>query len=835
MKLHNTLRWGIAAFGWLLLAYLLVWHVLEIAKIHSWANSGFRESQWAWISDNPPVAVFQSVVPADFIAAPYPMAGDTVIAINDTSAEKWAEHPRPVGQPMPVTFIHDGDTLRTAFAMRAPSRSLVWGSAAVEALRILVTLCSLGVGLWALRSRQGIGAVPIFTLYSFAVAAEISLHTDFWPDTCAPFEKALQNNALRELFSYFALLYGSLWLHLQYIYPRPLEWVRRHAVWAYTLCYLPGLFLILYWMNWQLNTPAIPVLAYALRGFFAHCITEPLLILVSIGILIYRYRSSTNAVEVRQTRLILWAVTGGLVISSIIFLVNVVFWTWYTAYLYRDLLFSTIAFTALLLGPIAFAYSFRKYRLLEVEGRLRRATRNAMVSGALILTLIGITYGLSHIMRATLGVTSPTPGMAIAFVLALGILPAQRRLRGLVERRFYPERQKLRDMLHDFLQQASTLPDQRLFWQELEGHLKEGLKVAGVHPVLKDSLPAAFSNDGMLLAHLAANQRPLLVDEALGSGKVEIRDGETAWLAEKKVGLLLPLVLHQELVGFLGVGLRTDKEDYDAEELQILNSLAPQIAIASENLKLLEENVVKRELEQQLQMARRIQQGFLPQQIPPTPGLEVAAVSRFCLDVAGDYYDVVPLKTGCTVLAIGDVSGKGAGAALIMANLQASLRTAMQMDVPLAQTVEVVNNLICHNTPPEQYITFFAASFDSETSILTYVNAGHNPPILVHGDGQSELLEIGGMILGTVPGLTYLQGAVQMVKDDLLLAYTDGASEAMNQTGDEFGEGRIRKFLVEHRNEDPRDILKKLEQRVEAHHGGSTFEDDFTLLLAKVI
>jgi sigma-B regulation protein RsbU (phosphoserine phosphatase) len=840
MKRHNTLRWGIAAFGWLLLVYLVVWHVREITKIHAWANSGFRESLLTQISDKPAVVVFRSVVSADFTTAPYPVSGDTVIAINDTSAPTRYAHlppawePFPVGQPLPVTFVHNGDTLRTAFVMHAPSWALIWGFAVCEALRILVTLFSLGVGLWALRSQHGSNVVPIFALYSFSIAANVSFIISFLPGSYATFSIPLVNQ-LFIIFCFFGFLYGGFWLHLQHVYPRPLEWVRRHAIWAYLLCYLPSLVIVLIWIDSILNIPLVTLQVHELTAWLVMAIIDPVPILISIGILIYRYRSSTDAIEVRQLRLILWAVTGGIVIGCAVFLVNTVFYDWYMARFHRDLVFSTVAFTALLLGPLAFAYAFRRYRLMEVEGRLRRATRDALISGALILLLVGITYGISQIMRGTLGVTSPTPSMALGFVLALGILPAQRRLRGLVERRLYPERQKLREMLHDFLQQASTLPDQRLFWQELEEHLKEGLKVAAVHPVLKNNLPSAFSNDSVLLFYLAQNQRPLLVDEAIGSGKMEIRDSEAAWLTERQVGLLLPMVLHQDLVGFLGIGLRTDKEDYDAEELHILNSLAPQIAIASENLKLLEENVVKRELEQQLQMARRIQQGFLPQQIPLTPGLEVAAVSRFCLDVAGDYYDVVPLKTGCTVLAIGDVSGKGAGAALIMANLQASLRTTVRMNVPLAEAIAEINNLICQNTPPEQYITFFAASFNPTTSILTYVNAGHNAPMLIHMDGSCELLEIGGMIMGTVPGLTYRQGTVQMVKDDLLLAYTDGASEAMNQAGEEFGEGRIEKLLIEHRNEDPREILRNLEQGVEAHHGSGTFEDDFTLLLAKFL
>ena len=136
--------------------------------------------------------------------------------------------------------------------------------------------------------------------------------------------------------------------------------------------------------------------------------------------------------------------------------------------------------------------------------------------------------------------------------------------------------------------------------------------------------------------------------------------------------------------------------------LRILDSLTTQVAVATENIRLLEENVGKRRLDEQMQMARRIQQGFLPRQIPDTPGLVVAATTRFCLEVAGDYYDIISLPSGETVLAVGDVSGKGAGAAMLYGGTGGVVRTAVGVGVPgpLADVVGRINDLICGNTPP---------------------------------------------------------------------------------------------------------------------------------------
>jgi sigma-B regulation protein RsbU (phosphoserine phosphatase) len=211
----------------------------------------------------------------------------------------------------------------------------------------------------------------------------------------------------------------------------------------------------------------------------------------------------------------------------------------------------------------------------------------------------------------------------------------------------------------------------------------------------------------------------------------------------------------------------------------------------------------------------------------------VAAGSRFSLEVAGDYYDVITVDDTQTVLAVGDVSGKGAGAALLMANLQASLRTAIGVGVKLSDAVARINDLIHRNTSPEQYITFIVGVFNSATSEFVYVNAGHNSPIVIRANGETELLETGGLILGCLPGVAYEEGVVRLNSGDLLFMFTDGVSEAMNDDNEEFGEDRIRDFIVVHRTLSPSDILSQLEEAVNHFCGREPNEDDSTVLIAR--
>jgi sigma-B regulation protein RsbU (phosphoserine phosphatase) len=220
--------------------------------------------------------------------------------------------------------------------------------------------------------------------------------------------------------------------------------------------------------------------------------------------------------------------------------------------------------------------------------------------------------------------------------------------------------------------------------------------------------------------------------------------------------------------------------------------------------------------------------------MPETPGLDVYGTSLSCLEVAGDYFDVINLDENRTVLAIGDVSGKGAGAAMLMSNLQASIRTAVRIGSDLKPMIEQINDLIYDNTQAHQFITFFAGIYDAASSELHYVNAGHNPPLLVRKDGSMSTLESGGLILGAMADMTYEQETVRLDKGDLIFLYTDGLSEAENPEGDMYDEERVEEFVVRNRDLPIGEMVEKLAGEVEAFMDGAERKDDLTLLIARV-
>jgi len=353
-----------------------------------------------------------------------------------------------------------------------------------------------------------------------------------------------------------------------------------------------------------------------------------------------------------------------------------------------------------------------------------------------------------------------------------------------------------------------------------------------------------------------------MIDELTASEKIDLSKDEANWFEDKQIAMILPMIRGGKLVGFLAIGYKSGQKDFEVADMEILHSLVSQVTVASENIMLLEENVQKRRLEDQLEMARKVQQGLLPEKIPKTPGLEIMGESLSCLEVAGDYYDVVRLDENRTVMAIGDVSGKGAGAALLMSNLQASFRTAVSIGmkvtdiakqmintlqstaeqhvgessgITMSEMVARINELTFNNTPSDRFITFFVAIYDKRTSTLEYVNAGHNPPMVIRFGGEVEELSEGGLLLGALSGMPYEQGTIKLELGDILFLYTDGISEAENAEGDMFGEEKMKELFLRNSSQAPQKLKELLEGEVKDFIGKTPLSDDFTLLIAKVV
>ena len=253
----------------------------------------------------------------------------------------------------------------------------------------------------------------------------------------------------------------------------------------------------------------------------------------------------------------------------------------------------------------------------------------------------------------------------------------------------------------------------------------------------------------------------------------------------------------------------------------------------------------KERLQTEIEIAREVQDQLYPKQAPPNCGLKLSVECDPARMVSGDYYDYQELEGKRLAFAIGDVAGKGISAALLMATLQATLRTEMTQfqpepgndcnsrpEIDVAKLVSALNKQLCAHTSPEKYATFFFALFDEQTQTLTYTNAGHLSPLLFRGDTVVPL-ESNGMVVGAFPFAKYDESCLSMGPGDLLVCYTDGITEPENPYGEEFGEERLIDLVRKHSHRDDSELITIVLEAVRSWKGGPELHDDMTLLLAR--
>ncbi len=270
---------------------------------------------------------------------------------------------------------------------------------------------------------------------------------------------------------------------------------------------------------------------------------------------------------------------------------------------------------------------------------------------------------------------------------------------------------------------------------------------------------------------------------------------ELAILHKAGLRVIVPMRVQEETKGVLLLGPKMSRAPYAPDELDFLSTLGNRVMISIENARLFEETLEKQRLEEEIAIARDIQQRLLPSHFPQIKGLDIYGFNIPSQRVGGDYFDCFELENDRVALAIGDVSGKGVGASLLMSNLHAGLNTLIDLNIEMHAMLAKLNNLIYENTNFDKFITFFYGEYNIKTAEFSFVNAGHNPPYLFHKDGSYELLEDGGLLLGMMPNMVYDTGVVKLAPGDFIVTYTDGVTEAKDNTGDMYEEERLQDFI----------------------------------------
>ena len=285
------------------------------------------------------------------------------------------------------------------------------------------------------------------------------------------------------------------------------------------------------------------------------------------------------------------------------------------------------------------------------------------------------------------------------------------------------------------------------------------------------------------------------------------------------------------VIGLVYLDTLAMNRPFTEEDARIVTALANVAAAKIENVRLLEESMEKRRLEDDMRVAAEIQRGLLPDGAPTVTGYGVVGSNRPCRTVGGDYYDFL-LSEGRLLMALGDVSGKGTGAALLMTVLRAAVR-GHWADESVAEAVGRINSTVCQNVTAGKYITFFLARLEPASGRVDYVNAGHNPPLLIRRDGTIETLNEGGMVLGLFDAMPYEEGVAELRAGDTLLIFSDGVTETWSIKGDEFGDQRLGEVAVRGRGLDAAGLQTEILRELEVFEAGTKSTDDRTLIVLK--
>ncbi len=297
--------------------------------------------------------------------------------------------------------------------------------------------------------------------------------------------------------------------------------------------------------------------------------------------------------------------------------------------------------------------------------------------------------------------------------------------------------------------------------------------------------------------------------------------------------LAVPLGVGERIFGMIYADSPLATSRFTEDHLKVLTTLGSVAAIRVENARLLEEHLEQERFERELQLAREIQQRFQPSAPPAVAGYELQGISFPSYQIGGDYYDFIQCGDGRLVVALGDVSGKGTSAALLMSSLHAAVHAQVASCRTITELIGAVNRYLADNTPANRFVTLFYAELDPLTGSLSFINAGHNPPIIAHEGGALEQLGAGGLPLGIVPDYDYREGRTQLRPGDVLVAYSDGVTEQTNPKGEEFGTVRLQEVVARNINRSAAGIRDKIEAALSAFAQATPAGDDITLLIVK--
>ncbi|MBU1700495.1 MAG: SpoIIE family protein phosphatase [Candidatus Eisenbacteria bacterium] len=558
----------------------------------------------------------------------------------------------------------------------------------------------------------------------------------------------------------------------------------------------------------------------------------------SLGFILRSLKRATNPTIRRQLQTIFGGLGSCVVLYSVAYPIPDLM-----GYNLKPIISSSVLVAALVMGTGSIALAVVQYKFLDLHSLVRRSILYALVTAVTVGVYLAVIRYLGQAALRLAGVDTQILDPAFLVLALLIFQPLLQRVESFLDALLIGARTDHRQILALASQQLVSSPERPMKAERMVALLIEGLGLQGAALIQKDpdgdgfKLMASDLLDPEALKWLQGRLPVDLIDwhENRPLTRRDFDDwGVRQWQGVQP-SLVFPIPSGSELLGALILARKVTRQRLNREEVVLVRTLVGYLALAIKNAELLRTSVDKAHWEEQLALARRIQQSILPSAFPQGNGLEMWGVQIPSLHVGGDYFDVLPLPRDRYALAIADVSGKGVPAALLMSMVAAGIRTLTQTDATAGPILTSLNHLLCQSTSSDQFVTCFLAIVDARQRRLTYASAGHNYPILISVSGATSFLKEGGVVLGVVPGVAYQEEEIHLQKGDNLLLYTDGLTEAESPEGEMYGEARLLSHLktaLSGRN--AREAVGSIQNHVMAFSGAGTLSDDLTILLLKI-
>lgn len=504
----------------------------------------------------------------------------------------------------------------------------------------------------------------------------------------------------------------------------------------------------------------------------------------------YRQRRTESATARQQSRMIM--IGGAFAFFPALFwLISPVFG--------NELPWNPVVVIPLLMAfPLSIAFAIVRYRLWDIDLFLNRALTYTVLSALLLMIYMGIVLILQTVFINLTGETSPLAVAISTLVAAAFFHPLRLRVQQFIDKRFFRRRYDAAKTIEAFGASVRQEVDLDNITKNLVETVQETMEPTHINIYsavgLGKNSSLEIPEGDPLRNFFTENQEPFDPQE------IDIDSPTLRALRDDVTRLVVPLISQGELVGSLNLGKRLSEQDYSRQDERLLLTLAGQAAPALRLASIAErqraEALERQRLENELRLARLIQQALLPKETPPMPGWNLAAHYQPARAVGGDFYDFLLLPDGRVALTVGDVTDKGIPAAIMMATTRSVLRGAARRMLPPGEALARSNELLCPEMLPYMFVTCFYALLDPTTGHMQFANAGHNPPFrcLNHGRDVEELYAT-GMPLGLMPDVVYEEKEVVLQPGEKLLLYSDGLVEAHNPQREMFGFPRLRSIV----------------------------------------